>query len=92
MRSATACDTLRGVCTTFGVVGGLRAMLGHYAGGGVRLPQAKAPTPVAPLVMLFEPESHCRGSGSFVLQGGSRKTAVALLGVHTPSKNPTPVS
>jgi hypothetical protein len=42
-------------------------------------------------VTLFGPESYCRGSGSFVLQGGggSQKMAVALLGVHIPSKNST---
>jgi hypothetical protein len=41
---------------------------------------------------LFGPESHCQGSGSFVLQGGPRKLAVALLSVHTPAKNPPAVS
>jgi hypothetical protein len=45
-------------------------------------------------VILSGPESYFRGSGSFVLRGrgGSRKLAVALLGVHTPSKNPRLVS
>jgi hypothetical protein len=45
-------------------------------------------------VIDFGPESHCQGSGSFVLGGGggSRKMAVALLGVHTPAKNPPSVS
>jgi hypothetical protein len=34
------------------------------------------------------------GSGSIVLRGGggSQKLVVALLGVHTPSKNPLPIS
>jgi hypothetical protein len=43
---------------------------------------------------LFDPESHCQGSGSFVLwgRGWSRKLAVALLGVHTPAKNLPAVS
>jgi hypothetical protein len=45
-------------------------------------------------VVLLGPESYCQGSGSFVLRGGggSRKLAVAVLGAHTPSKNPRPVS
>jgi hypothetical protein len=43
---------------------------------------------------LFGPEPHCQGSGSFVSRGGggSWKIAVALLGVHTTSKNPPPIS
>ena len=47
---------------------------------------------VAHLVIHFEPEPHWQGSGSFVLRGGSRELAVALLWVHTPSKNPRPLS
>jgi hypothetical protein len=45
-------------------------------------------------VILFGPESHCQGSGPFVLQGGggSQEWAVALLGVHTSLKNPRPLS
>jgi hypothetical protein len=40
------------------------------------------------------PESYCQGSGSVVLGGGggSQEWAVALLGVHTPSKNLLSVS
>ena len=59
------------------------------------LPQAKAPSTLTWRVILFGSESYCQGSGpSFVLRGGgrSRKLAVALLGVHTPSKNLAPVS
>jgi hypothetical protein len=40
-------------------VGGLRAVLG-YRSGGLRLPQAKAPSTVARLVILFGPESYSR--------------------------------
>src|SRR5829696_4501949 len=42
----------------------------------------------------LRPESHCRGSGSFVLRGGggSQEWVVALLGAHTPSKNLRPIS
>ena len=58
------------------------------------LPQAKAPSTVTWRVILFRSESYCQGSGPFVLRGRgrSRKLAVALLGVHTPSKNLAPVS
>jgi hypothetical protein len=40
------------------------------------------------------PEPWQWGSGSFALRGGgeSRKMAVSLLGVHTPSKNPRSIS
>jgi hypothetical protein len=44
-------------------VGGLRAMLGHGEGCGLRLPQAEAPSSVARRVIHFGPESHCRDSG-----------------------------
>jgi hypothetical protein len=37
-------------------VGGLRAVLWHWAGGGLRLPQAKAPSMVGRRVILFGPE------------------------------------
>ena len=37
-------------------------------GGGV--PQAKVPSTEEWCVILFEPESHFRGSGSFALRGG----------------------
>jgi hypothetical protein len=69
-------------------------VLWQWAGGGLPLPQAKAPSTIARLVILFGSESYCQGSGPFVLRGGgrSRKLAVALLGVHTPSKNLAPVS
>jgi hypothetical protein len=45
-------------------------------------------------VIDFEPESWQWGSGSFALRvgGGSQEWAVAMLGAHTPSKNPRPVS
>jgi len=40
------------------------------------------------------PEPHWQGSGSFTLRGGgeSPKLAVVVLGVHTTSKNPHPIS
>jgi hypothetical protein len=75
-------------------VGALRAMLGHCTSGGLPLPQAKGPSTVARLVIHFEPESHSRGSGSFVVRGGggSQKVVVALLGVDTASKNSPSIS
>jgi hypothetical protein len=73
-------------------VGGMRAVLGQWAGGGLPLPQAKAPSTVARLEILFGPEPCQWGSGYFALRGGSRKLAVALQGVHTTSKNPPPIS
>jgi len=71
-------------------VGGLRAVLWQWAGCGLPLPQAESPLTVARLVVLFGPESHCQGSGSFVLrgEGGSQEWAVAMQGVHTSAKNP----
>jgi hypothetical protein len=51
-------------------VGGLRAVLGQWAGGSLPLPQAKAPSTVARLVIHVGPESYCQGSGSFALRGG----------------------
>jgi hypothetical protein len=40
------------------------------------------------------PEPHRQGSGSFALRGwgGSQEWAVALPDVHTPWKNPPPIS
>ena len=75
-------------------VGGMRAVLWQWTGGGLPLPQAKAPPTVARDMTLFGPESYCQGSGNFVLRGGggSRKLPVAFLGVHTPAKNPRPIS
>jgi hypothetical protein len=63
-------------------------VLGPWAGCGSPLPQAKSPSNVALLVIRFAPESHCRGSGSFVLRGGggSQKLSVAWVEVHTPRK------
>jgi hypothetical protein len=46
-----------------GALGGMRAVLGQWAGGGLPLPQAKAPFTLARGVILFGPESHCQGSG-----------------------------
>jgi hypothetical protein len=45
-------------------------------------------------VILFGPEPHWQGSGSFALRGGggSQKWVVALLGTHIPSKNPRSIS
>jgi hypothetical protein len=51
-------------------VGGMRAVLGQWAGGSLPLPQAKAPSTVARLVIHVGPESYCQGSGSFALRGG----------------------
>jgi hypothetical protein len=86
---------LRGACVRHAAwrVGGVRAVFWHWAGGSLPLPQTKAPTTVARRVILIEPEPHWQGSGSFALRGGggSRKMAVALLSVHTPSKNPRPI-
>jgi hypothetical protein len=75
-------------------VGGLRTFLWQWAGGGLRLPQDKAPSTVARLMILFGPESYCQGSGSLVLRGGggSRKLTVAFLGAQTTSKYPRPFS
>jgi hypothetical protein len=38
------------------------------------------------------PEHHWQGSGSFALRGGSQEWTIALLGVHTTSKNPPTIS
>src|SRR5215217_9062343 len=46
-------------------VGGMRAVLGQWAGGSLPLPQAKAPSTVARLVIHVGPESYCQGSGTF---------------------------
>src|SRR5829696_1862096 len=73
-------------------VGGLPAVLWQWASDGLPLPQAKAPPTVARGVIPFGPEPCQRGSGSFALRmggGGSQEWAVALLGSHTPSKNPS---
>src|SRR5215216_6347378 len=51
-------------------VGGMRAVLGQWAGGSLPLPQAKAPPTLARLVIHVGPESYCQGSGSFALRGG----------------------
>jgi hypothetical protein len=69
-------------------------VLGHCSGGGLPLPQAKAPSTVARLVIQLGPESYCQGSGSFVSRGGggSQKLAVALLGVFTTAKIPLSIS
>jgi hypothetical protein len=71
-------------------VGDLRAVLWQWASDGLPLPYAKAPPTVPRRRIHIGPESYCQGSGSFVLRGGggSQKVVVALLGVHTPSKNP----
>jgi len=53
---------------------------------------ARAPSTVARLVIHFGPESYCQGSGSSVLEGGSRECAVAFPGMHAPAKKPPPVS
>jgi hypothetical protein len=49
---------LRGTCVRCAAwcVGGLRAVLWQWAGGGLPLPYAKAPLTVARLVILFGPE------------------------------------
>ena len=74
MRSAPACDALRGASTKCSVVlGGLRAVLGHCAGRGLPLPQAKSPYTVARIVINFEPEPHRQGSDSLALVGVGRR-------------------
>src|SRR5215204_3222894 len=67
----------------------MRAVLWHWAGGSLPLPQARTPSTVGQLVIVFGPESYYQGSVSFMLRGGggSRRWAVAWLGVHTSSKN-----
>jgi hypothetical protein len=75
---------LRGTCLRHSAwyVGGLPAVLGHWAGGGLPLPQAEGPSTVAQRVIHIGPEPHCQGSHSFALRGGggSRKLAVVVLG------------
>ena len=87
---------LRGACVRYPAwwVGGLRAVFWQWAGGSLRLPQAKSPFTVGRRVIHFGPEPWPWGSGSFALRGGggSWRLAVVLLGVHTHSKNPRPVS
>ena len=81
---------LSGACVRHAAwcLGALRAMLGHCTSGGLPLPQAKGPSTVARLVIHFEPESHSRGSGSFVVRGGggSQKVVVALQAWTPPRK------
>ena len=83
---------LRGACVRHAAwrLGGLRAVPWHRAGGRLPLPQVKVPLTVGRLVIHFGPKSYteapiisCCGVG-----GGLRKMAVALLGAHTPAKNP----
>jgi hypothetical protein len=83
-RNAPACAASRGVCTTLSV-GGMRAVLGHWASDGLPLPQATAPSAVARVVILFGPEPHCQGSGSFVLgEGVGRRNGRSQRWVRTP--------
>ena len=69
-------------------------MLGQWASGGLPLPQAKASSTVAQLVILFGPEPQQWDSDSPMLRDrdGSQEWAVALLGAHTPSENPPPIA
>src|SRR5215212_7869236 len=57
-------------------------------------PQAQVPSRVARFVLLFGPESHCRGSGSLLLGVGHKNGGrlFECASVHAPSKNPRPVS
>jgi len=49
----------------------MRAVLGHCAGGGLRLPHDKAPSTVAQRVIhYFGPEPWRWGSGTFALRVG----------------------
>src|SRR5918993_5292338 len=77
LRGAHLLAMLWGTCLRHAAwwLGGLRAVLGQWAGSGLRLPQAKAPLTVARLVILFGPEPWQWSSGSFVLRGGSRKVS-----------------
>jgi hypothetical protein len=66
-------------------VGGLRAVLGHGKGCGLRLPQAEAPSMVAWNVIHLGPEPHRWGSGPFALQRGvgySDKRSWCLVCTH----------
>jgi hypothetical protein len=87
---------LRGARVRHGAwcVGGLRAVLWQWASGGLPLPQAKAPSTVARLVIHFGPEPPLAGLRFICVVGGggSQEWADALLDVHTPSKNPQPIS
>jgi hypothetical protein len=67
-------------------------MLGECAGGCIPLPQAKGPSTVGWFVILFGPESWQWGSGPLAGGGGSQEWAVALLGAHTPARNPRSIS
>jgi hypothetical protein len=66
-RSVPACDALRGACSILSV-GGMRAVLGQWAGGSLPLPQAKAPSTLGRCVILFRPESCYWDSGYYVLR------------------------
>ena len=72
LRGAHLPAMLRGACVRHAAwwLGGLRAVLWQWAGGGLRLPQARTPPTVARRVIHFGPESRCQGSGSVVLRGG----------------------
>jgi len=63
---------LGGTCLRYAAwwLGAMRAVLRHWAGGGLPLPQAKSSLTVARRVTLFGPESHCQGSSSFALRVG----------------------
>jgi hypothetical protein len=87
MRSAPACDALRDMCTTSSVVRGMRAVLGHWAGDSLPLPQAKSPLTVAWGVILFGPEPYCQGSGSLALRVGvGRRNGQLHRWVRTPHR------
>ena len=53
-----------------GAWGGMRAVLGHCAGCGLPLPQAKAPSTAERRVILFGPEL-CQWDSGLCVGGGS---------------------
>jgi hypothetical protein len=92
LRGAHLPAMLRGTCLRYAAwcLGGMRAVLWHGSGGGLPLPQDKAPSTLARGVIHFGPESRQWDSGSLVLRsgGGSQNLVVAVVGAHTASKNP----
>ena len=80
------------MCTTSSVVRGMRAVLGHWAGDSLPLPQAKSPLTVAWGVILFGPESYWQGSSSFVLRGGGGCIAERAHPLEKPALNSTKAS
>src|SRR5687767_13979719 len=70
----------------------MRAVLGHWAGDSLPLPQGKSPLTVAWGVILFGPESYWQGSSSFVLRGGGGCIAEREHPLEKPARNSTKAS